>query len=65
MPAAAHTPPEHLPKPSIARIWRGRVNRERADEYEAYNFETGVRRLFRRLSVSSVFETIAERRPSP
>ena len=45
MPAAAHTPAEHQPKPSIARIWRGRVKRERADEYEEYNFETGVRPL--------------------
>src|SRR3954469_25425154 len=35
MPAAAHTPAEHLPKPSIARIWRGRVSRERADEFNA------------------------------
>jgi heme-degrading monooxygenase HmoA len=32
-------------RPSIARIWRGRVRRERADEYEAYNYEVGVRPL--------------------
>jgi heme-degrading monooxygenase HmoA len=48
MPAAAHTPAEHQPKPSIARIWRGRVKRERADEYEEYNFETGVRPLIQK-----------------
>ena len=35
-----HTTAE--PKPSIARIWRGRVKRERADEYEKYSFETGI-----------------------
>jgi heme-degrading monooxygenase HmoA len=29
----------------IARIWRGRTRRERADEYEAYNFEVGIKPL--------------------
>ena len=48
MSAAAHTPAEHQPKPSIARIWRGRVKRERADEYEEYNFEAGVRPLIQK-----------------
>ncbi len=31
-------------QPAIARVWRGRVRRERADEYEAYKVrlaETG------------------------
>ena len=32
-------------RPSIARIWRGRVRREHADEYEAYNFEVGIKPL--------------------
>jgi heme-degrading monooxygenase HmoA len=32
-------------RPTIARIWRGRTRRERADEYEAYNFEAGVKLL--------------------
>jgi heme-degrading monooxygenase HmoA len=32
-------------KPAIARIWRGRVRRERADEYETYNYEVGIRPL--------------------
>jgi len=32
-------------KPTIARIWRGRTTRERADEYEAYNYEAGVKPL--------------------
>jgi heme-degrading monooxygenase HmoA len=35
----------HLSKPAIARIWRGRVGRERADEYEAYNYEVGIKPL--------------------
>ena len=26
----------------IARIWRGRVSRERADEYEKYNYDVGI-----------------------
>ena len=32
-------------QPTIARIWRGRTRRERADEYEAYNYEAGIRPL--------------------
>lgn len=32
-------------RPTIARIWRGRTRRERADEYEAYNYEVGVKPL--------------------
>ena len=36
---------DSAPRPTIARIWRGRVRRDRADEYEAYNYEVGVRPL--------------------
>lgn len=32
-------------KPTIARIWRGRTRRERADAYESYLYENGVRKL--------------------
>jgi heme-degrading monooxygenase HmoA len=32
-------------KPAIARIWRGRTRRAVADEYEAYNYEAGVKPL--------------------
>ncbi|CAA9239071.1 MAG: FIG00983648: hypothetical protein [uncultured Acetobacteraceae bacterium] len=32
-------------RPAIARIWRGRTRRERADEYEAYNYEAGIKPL--------------------
>ena len=31
--------------PRVARIWRGRTRPERADEYEAYNYETGIKPL--------------------
>ena len=32
-------------QPTIARIWRGRTPRERADEYASYLYEVGVRPL--------------------
>ncbi|HYH11400.1 MAG TPA: hypothetical protein VD789_03510 [Thermomicrobiales bacterium] len=32
-------------RPTIARIWRGRTTPELADEYEAYNYEAGIRPL--------------------
>jgi hypothetical protein len=32
----------HGAKPTIARIWRGRTTRARADEYSRYLHETGV-----------------------
>jgi heme-degrading monooxygenase HmoA len=33
------------PTPTIARIWRGRTPRERADAYEAYNYDAGIKPL--------------------
>lgn len=33
---------DRLSQPSIARIWRGRTRRERADEYEPYLREAGI-----------------------
>ncbi len=30
---------------TIVRIWRGRTRPERADEYEAYNYEVGIKPL--------------------
>jgi heme-degrading monooxygenase HmoA len=39
---------ELSPKPSVARIWRGRVKRERADEYEKYNLESGIKPLIQK-----------------
>ena len=32
-------------RPTIVRIWRGRVRRELADEYEVYNYEVGIKPL--------------------
>jgi hypothetical protein len=32
-------------RPAVVRIWRGRTKRERADEYESYNYEAGVKPL--------------------
>jgi hypothetical protein len=34
-----------IKKPLIARIWRGRVRRERAAEYQKYNYEFGIKPL--------------------
>jgi heme-degrading monooxygenase HmoA len=49
------------PKPTIARIWRGRVRRERADEYQRYNFEVGVKPLIEKaLGVQSLREDRGE-----
>lgn len=32
-------------RPRIARIWRGRVRREKAAEYQKYNYEFGIKPL--------------------
>lgn len=49
------------PKPTIARVWRGRVRRERADEYQRYNFEVGVKPLMEKaLGVQSLREDRGE-----
>lgn len=34
-----------LKQPAIVRIWRGRAPRDRADEYEVYNYEAGIKPL--------------------
>ncbi len=33
---------EKTRRPTIARIWRGCTTRQRADEYQAYNYEVGI-----------------------
>ena len=33
------------PRATVDRIWRGRARRERADEYEVYNYEVGIKPL--------------------
>ena len=35
-------------KPTIARIWRGRTTRARADEYATYLYEKGIKVLAQR-----------------
>ena len=32
-------------QPTIARVWRGRVPRDRADEYQKYSYDAGIRPL--------------------
>ncbi|MBZ9655194.1 antibiotic biosynthesis monooxygenase family protein [Phyllobacterium lublinensis] len=36
---------EHPAKAKIARVWRGRTLPHVADEYEAYNYEAGIKPL--------------------
>jgi hypothetical protein len=38
-------PAKGTSKPTIARIWRGRTTRSRADEYAAYLYEHGIKPL--------------------
>jgi hypothetical protein len=45
----------------IARIWRGRTHRDRADAYEAYNYEVGIKPLIEKaLGVQTLREDRAE-----
>jgi heme-degrading monooxygenase HmoA len=37
-----------IKQPAIVRIWRGRTRRDRADEYETYNYEAGIRPLIKK-----------------
>ena len=37
-----------LKQPAIVRIWRGRIARDRADEYEAYSYEAGIKPLIKK-----------------
>ncbi len=44
-------------KPKIARIWRGRVPRAKADAYARYNYEVGIKPLEQKaLGVQSLRE---------
>ena len=48
-------------QPTIARIWRGRTKPERADEYEAYNYEVGIKPLIEKaLGVQTLREDLAD-----
>ena len=44
-----------LEPPAISRIWRGRVPRARADEYEAYLYEEGIKPLIAKALGVQVF----------
>ena len=48
----------------IVRIWRGRTARDRADEYEAYNYEAGIKPLLRRRWASRRYAKTARMKPS-
>ena len=39
------SPSRNSPRPTIARIWRGRTTAARADEYAQYLYEHGIRPL--------------------
>jgi hypothetical protein len=41
--------------PKIARVWRGRTKRERADEYERYNYDVGIRPLIEKALAVQTF----------
>jgi heme-degrading monooxygenase HmoA len=47
-------------RPAIARIWRGRTSRKLADEYEAYNYEVGIKPLIEK---AMGVQTFREDRP--
>ena len=44
-------------QPAIVRIWRGCTRRERADEYEAYNYEVGIKPLIEQALAVQTFRT--------
>jgi hypothetical protein len=58
---ASVSPTKGTPKPTIARIWRGRTTRANADEYAAYLYEHGIRPLEEKaLAVQQLREDRAE-----
>ena len=46
--------------PKVARIWRGRTTRVRADEYEAYNYEAGIKPLIEKALAVQTFREDGE-----
>lgn len=40
---------------TIARVWRGRTTREKADAYETYNYEVGIRPLIEKALAVQTF----------
>jgi heme-degrading monooxygenase HmoA len=52
---------DHTHRPTIARIWRGRTRRDVADEYEAYNYDVGIKPLIEKaMGVQTFREDRAE-----
>ena len=43
--ANAATVPPVIDRPMVARIWHGRTPASKADEYQAYLYESGVKRI--------------------
>lgn len=42
-------------EPTIARVWRGRTSRARADEYERYNYDVGIKPLIEKALAVQTF----------
>jgi hypothetical protein len=58
---ASVSPTKGAPKPTIARIWRGRTTRANADAYAKYLYEHGIRPLEEKaLAVQQLREDRAE-----
>ena len=48
-------------RPHIARIWRGRTRRDRADDYEVYNYEAGIKPLIEKaMGVQTLREDLGD-----
>src|ERR1700754_1872358 len=41
--------------PHIARVWRGRTTRDKADAYEAYHYEVGIKPLIEKALAVQIF----------
>ena len=46
---------------AVARIWRGRTRLDVADEYEAYNYDVGVKPLIEKAKAVQTFRKDGER----
>jgi hypothetical protein len=49
------------PRPAIARIWRGRTSANKADEYEHYLYENGIKPLEEKALGVQLFREDGER----
>lgn len=46
---------------AVARIWRGRTRLDLADEYEAYNYEVGIKPLIEKAQAVQTFRKDGEK----